>query len=480
MIHATLRPPFRSVGAILVVLAAVAPLVPAAPAAAAQAVVAQQDAALYRVFLRDGGVLVSYGEFARLGDRVVLSIPIGGTDSSPVLHLVSINEADVDWERTNAYAQTARTRHYADTRGEHDFARLTREVADALYQAGLVEDPAKRVAIAEAARKQLVEWPEQHFGYRAEELAQLTGWLDQVVSELRVAAGLSRFDLTLVARTTPSVPSVQLLPAPDFRERTELALVAAKKTQDPAERVSLLRAVLATLPAVAPAGSWMASIHAQASADLDKELKTEQAYAELTKKAVARSTWFANRADVRGLETVIRMVLDEDTKLQRTRPADVAALLAMLDARIDAARRLRLARDAWELRTTLILGYWKEIREAMDRFLGLKLWLTDVRQLAGPSPDALRRLAYAAELSGHQFAKVKPPAEVASAHATLNAACGMAVRAARTRLDALRSGRMDAAWEASSAAAGALMLLDHAVLELRRITREPPPRGVAR
>jgi hypothetical protein len=43
------------------------------------------------------------------------------------------------------------------------------------------------------------------------------------------------------------------------------------------------------------------------------------------------------------------------------------------------------------------------------------------------------------------------------------------------RLDALRSGSMDDAWQASSAAAGALMLLDQAVLELRRVTREPKP-----
>src|SRR4029453_7269971 len=39
----------------------------ASPAAAA-------DAVLYRIFLRDGSTLVSYGEFARVGDQVVFSI----------------------------------------------------------------------------------------------------------------------------------------------------------------------------------------------------------------------------------------------------------------------------------------------------------------------------------------------------------------------------------------------------------------------
>ena len=51
---------------------------------------AAADAVLYRVFLKDGGVLVSYGEFASVADKVVLSMPIGGTDAAPVLHLISI------------------------------------------------------------------------------------------------------------------------------------------------------------------------------------------------------------------------------------------------------------------------------------------------------------------------------------------------------------------------------------------------------
>jgi hypothetical protein len=171
----------------------------------------------------------------------------------------------------------------------------------------------------------------------------------------------------------------------------------------------------------------------------------------------------------------VRSVLEEDRKLQRARPAAVVGLLAALDAHIDSARRLRLARDAWALRTALLRTYWQDIREGMDRLLGVRAWLTDVRQLAGPSLGALRRLAYDAEYAGHQLARVQPPAEVASAHSTLAIASKMAVRAAKTRLDAVRSADMNTAWEASSAAAGSLMLLDQSVKELRRITREPAP-----
>ena len=59
-----------------------------------------------------------------VGDQVVLSIPIGGTEASPVLHAISIGEKEVEWQRTNAYAQAARSRHYAATQGDSDFARL--------------------------------------------------------------------------------------------------------------------------------------------------------------------------------------------------------------------------------------------------------------------------------------------------------------------------------------------------------------------
>src|SRR5687767_3535179 len=142
------RPGTVSRAAAAVCTALLAGAVAVTPATGQTPAATPAPAALYRVFLQDGGVLVSYGEFARVSDRVVLSIPIGGTEVSPVLHVISIAEQDVEWQRTNAYAQAARARHYAATQGESDFARLTREVADTLYQVGATDDAAKRLAIA--------------------------------------------------------------------------------------------------------------------------------------------------------------------------------------------------------------------------------------------------------------------------------------------------------------------------------------------
>src|SRR5215218_190793 len=277
------------------------------------------DAVLYRVFLKDGGVLVSYGEFATVADRVVLSMPIGGTDTAPVLHLISIPEKDIEWERTNAYAAAARASHYVATQAENDFSRLTREVADTLYRVGTTSDAAQRLSMAEAARRQLVEWPQHHYGYRAEELGQMTTWLDQVVSELRVAAGQSSFDLAMVMTPlTPSTRKVDLLPAPSFQERLEFGMAAARLTTDPAQRSSLLSAILDVLaPSDRPefSGSWMDAMRTRAASELAGEARRDNAYSDLRARALARADVFRKRADVRGLQGVIQWVLSEDARL---------------------------------------------------------------------------------------------------------------------------------------------------------------------
>ena len=89
--------------------------------------VAKPDASpLFRVFLKDGTSLVSYGELARVGDRVVFSMPTSASTENPQLHLVDIPSDRVDWARTINYAESARaSRYVGDARrdglhGAHD------------------------------------------------------------------------------------------------------------------------------------------------------------------------------------------------------------------------------------------------------------------------------------------------------------------------------------------------------------------------
>jgi hypothetical protein len=72
------------------------------------------DATLFRLFLKDGGTLVSYGEIARVGDRVVFSMPTG-TGTPPSLHLTSVAADRIDWPRTDRYAMSARSGRYIET-----------------------------------------------------------------------------------------------------------------------------------------------------------------------------------------------------------------------------------------------------------------------------------------------------------------------------------------------------------------------------
>ena len=43
------------------------------------------------------------------------------------------------------------------------------------------------------ARKRLASWPRDHYGYRADDVREILGMLDEAISELRVAAGETSF-----------------------------------------------------------------------------------------------------------------------------------------------------------------------------------------------------------------------------------------------------------------------------------------------
>ena len=122
------------------------------------------DAVLYRVFLTDGSALASYGEFARVADKVVFSMPLGGTPSDPRLELVSVPASAVDWTATERYADAARAARYASTRGEGDYAKLTTNVASALNQIAGAANDAARLQLTEKTRSLVTEWSRGSYG----------------------------------------------------------------------------------------------------------------------------------------------------------------------------------------------------------------------------------------------------------------------------------------------------------------------------
>jgi hypothetical protein len=447
-------------------LAALLCLMRAAPAMAS-------DVVLYRIFLRDGSALVSYGEFARVGGQIVFSIPITGIESSsPQLQLVSLAESVIDWDRTDRYAEAARARQYSDTRGETEFAALSDQVAQTLNNVAKTEDPARRLALADRARQMLADWPSRNYGYRASDVAQLTSLLDEVVSELRVAAGLSRFDLSFVATTAPPA-YVPLLPPPTLRESIEQAFIVSHTTTDSTQRVTLLRAVTDALAGPAAAGGWAAALRARASADLAAETRADRAYSEFAQRILTASNENQRRADVKGIQDLVKQVLKADDRLGRARPQTTSALLATLDIRLNEARQRQLEHDRWALRIETVRAYERRARNAFDQLGRVKPTLELIRQLAGPSAKTLPQAYKRIVSSSREFSLIKPAAELANVHGVLTSAFQMAQLAVDARIRAARTNDMNVAWEASSAAAGALLLFESARAELQRLMAPP-------
>ena len=433
------------------------------------------DSVLYRLFLQDGTSIVSYGEFARVAGRVVLSIPLGDPSDSPALQLISIPETSVDWLRTDRYSQAVRAKRYGETRGESDFAALSSRVTEALNQIALTPDPARRLAMAIEARGNLARWPYENYGYRAADVAQLVGMLDEVISELRVAAGQTSFDVSLVANVMMTPPD-DLLPTPSFRESMEQAVAAATAAAEPSERISLLDAVTSALQEPAREGGWAAALRVRATTELASERRIEKAYGDLSSSIGASATQRAQRGDVPGVQSLVQSVLKADDRLGRRRPQETSALLQLLDLRLDEARRVRLARDAWIVRSDSYRDYRAAIAPALAEFRTATGLLESIRQLAGPEPRLLPRLEQRLIMARLQLAAITPPPDLQGVHALFTSTFQMAKRAASSRRNAISSGEMSLAWEASSAAAGALLLFQNAGEELDRLTTPPPNR----
>jgi hypothetical protein len=203
---------------------------------------AATDATLFRLFLKDGSALVATAN-SPVQDRVVFSMPVGGSPNEPRLQVVWISAASVDWLRTDRYSESARYQHYADTKGDEDFAILNNEVAQVLNDIALSTNRARALAIAAQARAALVEWPKQHHGYRQDEVREIVSLIDESIANLRAAGGATNFDVALVA-STPAVELEPVLGMPSQREQLDQVLRLAATAPSATDRVALLQSAL--------------------------------------------------------------------------------------------------------------------------------------------------------------------------------------------------------------------------------------------
>ena len=185
------------------------------------------DVTLFRIFLLDGRVFVSYGEFVRLDDNVIFSMPVGGPEDQPRLQVAMVRADLVDWPKTDRYASSARYQRYAETRGEEDYLRLSNEVADVLNAIALSTDRQQALAIAERARLTVAAWPQEHYGYRQDDIREILALLDQAIASLRAVGGGNPFELSLVAMASP--PELEpVLGMPNVREQIDQISVSRR------------------------------------------------------------------------------------------------------------------------------------------------------------------------------------------------------------------------------------------------------------
>jgi hypothetical protein len=435
---------------------------------------AASDATLFRLFLRDGTSLVSYGEFARVDEQVVFSMPVGGPIDEPRLHVVSLPSSEIDWGRTDQYAASARYQRYAETRGEDDFQLLSNNIARVLNEIALSNDKRGALTSAEQARHTLADWPAGHYGYRQRDVREVVSLLDEAISDLRASTGLNDFALSLVS--TPEETGFEpLLGMPTLHEEIDQTFRAASLTGRVPDRVALLQEALALLTeagALIPAEESLRLRHL-AEDLIHAETVIDQRYAALSRRLMASATNAARRARIADVERVLNRIPREDTRLGALRPDIIQALSTSIQLQLDNARHLRLMRDQWQIRRATYGEYQRAVGSQLLQLVKIQPSLDAIRRLAGPEPSTLLRLRERLDGGAERLQRLTVPEDLRATHELLVGAWRFAQNAVNTRYNAVSSGNVSTAWQASSSAAGALLMVARVQHDIRALL-EPP------
>jgi len=428
---------------------------------------------LFRIFLTDGSDVLSYGEYARVGDDVIFSMAVGQAGDEPRLQLVTLPALKVDWKRTDRYSDAARADHYASTRGDEDFAQLSDEVARVLNDIALSTDRPRALALAQQAHDVLAKWPQEHYHYRESEVRDILAIIDSAIAGLR-GEPVSRFDLALVATSEDLPRDLPKEMPPPAGQVAQLVHVAGLMPRA-ADRVALLHAALSLLEessaTVAPADAT--SMRNAINARLGHEKEVDAKYSRMSQRLTADASRAAEAARAADVERVLAQVAVEDRKLGGERPETVQALRAALEAQLADAQRLRLLRDQWFVRRRAYQDYQRRVGPKMMQLVKAQAQLEAIRSLDGPAPDSLLALKKRLAGGADRLQRLDIPPDLRSTHELLVGAWRFAENATAARYDAVSTGNVSTAWTASSAAAGSLMLLSRAQADLQTLLEIP-------
>jgi hypothetical protein len=193
----------------------------------------------------------------------------------------------------------------------------------------------------------------------------------------------------------------------------------------------------------------------------------------MTRRLLGSATQAAERARVADVERVLQQIPREDDRLGRRRPETVAALRATVQGQLEGARELRLLRDRWTLRRGLYQEYQRSVGSELLQLAKSEPALEAVRRLEGPDPSMLLSLRAALSGGAERLMRQLVPADLRPTHDLMVSAWRFAENALDSRYQAVQSGNVTTAWEASSAAAGALLMLSRARQELASFLELP-------
>lgn len=418
---------------------------------------AQADPSLdvFRIFLQDGRVLFSYGEPAQVEGDLVFVVTLGEKGGVGTQDLITVPVAKVDMARTLEYASALRSAKYGATRGEKEYQEFTADIARAMAALEASDDKDRRIGIAQVARSRMMSWSETHFGYRAEDLRQLASLLGEVIVELQAANGISQFSLDFVANVAP-IPAVPLLAAPSAAETVVMALTAASVTDVGVERIALLKSASVVVASLPDATNSLRADVAKALAD---EMAVETAYRSLFRNAITRADVAVRQGRPATVRRLIQSVQAADERLGRRRANETAATLRRLRSEFELAIEQAAATARFNRMKPQLEAYALRARAVMDGWGSHVSVLTAIKDGRSTSPgrvdSAVRRFG---ELD-RALSALRPPEQLLDVHGVFRSAVLMARQALLIgqRLNVARNTEL--AQNASSAVAGAELLL---------------------
>jgi hypothetical protein len=318
----------------------------------------------------------------------------------------------------------------------------------------------------------LTEWPRAHFGYRQQDVQEIVRLLESAIARLQGTAPPPPFQVAFVS--APEMALEPMATLPSAREQLSQLLRIAAGTRDTTERVALLNSALSLIatPGVV-SGADATRMRRSVESQLQQEASTDRRYSKISKDLLERATSAAAKADIRNVERVLERVTKEDQRLGQQRPEIVQALTASVLSQLDNARRLRLLRDQWRSRQAIFREYQRSVGLDIVQLVKARPALEAIKKLDGPEPGRLDSLNRALRGGAVRLERLLVPDYLRATHELVVGAWRFAETAAGGRAKAVAAADIGTAWEASSAAAGALMMLSLAQKELYALTVPP-------